>query len=166
MRKLSSSHVLRRLLWHRPGQGQGAHLLLGSRGSARASGATMRILRASSSTSTLLHGNELHSLESLVASTASSSSSSSSLGRSRRWFSSAVDIDDDDIDNRLPFLLADIGEGIKEVELLQWYCQPGDTIQQFDKVCEVQVRIVSLIIMSSLFMFHSPVFSIRATRPR
>lgn len=37
-----------------------------------------------------------------------------------------------------PFLLADIGEGIKEVELLQWYCQPGDSLQQFDKVVEVQ----------------------------
>jgi 2-oxoisovalerate dehydrogenase E2 component (dihydrolipoyl transacylase) len=45
---------------------------------------------------------------------------------------------DNATDNRLPFLLADIGEGIKEVELLQWYCQPGDHIQQFDKVCEVQ----------------------------
>jgi pyruvate/2-oxoglutarate dehydrogenase complex dihydrolipoamide acyltransferase (E2) component len=32
----------------------------------------------------------------------------------------------------------DIGEGIMEVELLQWFVQPGDTIKQFDKVCEVQ----------------------------
>lgn len=38
----------------------------------------------------------------------------------------------------IPFLLADIGEGIKEVELLQWFVQPGDQLQQFDKVCEVQ----------------------------
>jgi 2-oxoisovalerate dehydrogenase E2 component (dihydrolipoyl transacylase) len=107
------------------------------------------MLRASS---TLLHGNDFgnknHSLESFAASTASSSSSSlSSLGSNRRWissssskrlFSSAAVDTEDDIDNRLPFLLADIGEGIKEVELLQWYCQPGDIIQQFDKVCEVQ----------------------------
>jgi 2-oxoisovalerate dehydrogenase E2 component (dihydrolipoyl transacylase) len=89
------------------------------------------------SSTLLVDGKEHRTLESLAASTASSSSPS--LGRSRRWFSSAVDNDnDDDVDNRLPFLLADIGEGIKEVELLQWYCQPGDTIQQFDKVCEVQ----------------------------
>lgn len=38
----------------------------------------------------------------------------------------------------IPFLLADIGEGIKEVELLQWFVQPGERVRQFDKVCEVQ----------------------------
>jgi 2-oxoisovalerate dehydrogenase E2 component (dihydrolipoyl transacylase) len=38
----------------------------------------------------------------------------------------------------IPFLLADIGEGIKEVELLQWFVQPGEHVRQFDKVCEVQ----------------------------
>ena len=37
-----------------------------------------------------------------------------------------------------PFLLADIGEGIKEVELLQWFVQPQQHIAQFDKICEVQ----------------------------
>jgi len=37
-----------------------------------------------------------------------------------------------------PFLLADIGEGIAEVEVLQWYCQEGEQIEMFDKVCEVQ----------------------------
>ena len=39
---------------------------------------------------------------------------------------------------RRPFLLADIGEGIAEVELLQWFVQPGDTVSQFDRLCEVQ----------------------------
>jgi 2-oxoisovalerate dehydrogenase E2 component (dihydrolipoyl transacylase) len=38
----------------------------------------------------------------------------------------------------IPFLLADIGEGIKEVELLQWFVQPGENVRQFDRVCEVQ----------------------------
>ena len=38
----------------------------------------------------------------------------------------------------VPFLLADIGEGIAEVELLQWFVSEGDTINQFDNVCEVQ----------------------------
>lgn len=37
-----------------------------------------------------------------------------------------------------PFLLADIGEGIAEVELLQWFVNAGDEVKQFDKVCEVQ----------------------------
>ena len=38
----------------------------------------------------------------------------------------------------IPFLLADIGEGIAEVELLQWFVTPGDKLNQFDRVCEVQ----------------------------
>ena len=39
---------------------------------------------------------------------------------------------------RRAFLLADIGEGIAEVELLQWFVQPGNTVSQFDRLCEVQ----------------------------
>lgn len=38
----------------------------------------------------------------------------------------------------VPFLLADIGEGIAEVELLRWYVVPGASIEQFDPVCDVQ----------------------------
>jgi len=37
-----------------------------------------------------------------------------------------------------PFLLADIGEGIHEVELLEWKVKQGDKISQFDSVCTVQ----------------------------
>eukprot|EP01125_Pyxidicula_operculata_P013539 TRINITY_DN4497_c0_g1_i1.p1 TRINITY_DN4497_c0_g1~~TRINITY_DN4497_c0_g1_i1.p1 ORF type:complete len:303 (+),score=58.42 TRINITY_DN4497_c0_g1_i1:63-971(+) len=36
------------------------------------------------------------------------------------------------------FNLADIGEGIKEVQVMQWYIKEGDTIEQFDSLCEVQ----------------------------
>ena len=37
-----------------------------------------------------------------------------------------------------PFLMADIGEGIAEVELLRWFITEGQTISEFDPVCEVQ----------------------------
>merc|ERR1719231_2212072 len=37
-----------------------------------------------------------------------------------------------------PFNLADIGEGIAEVEVMQWFVKAGDKVEQFDKLCEVQ----------------------------
>lgn len=37
-----------------------------------------------------------------------------------------------------PFLLTDIGEGIAEVEVLKVAVKEGDTINEFDPVCEVQ----------------------------
>ncbi|CAF3939968.1 unnamed protein product [Adineta steineri] len=38
----------------------------------------------------------------------------------------------------IQFKLADIGEGIRDVELLEWYVQVGDHVKQFDKICEIQ----------------------------
>ncbi|KAF8252264.1 hypothetical protein K440DRAFT_577930 [Wilcoxina mikolae CBS 423.85] len=37
-----------------------------------------------------------------------------------------------------PFLLADIGEGIRECEVIQWFVEPDARVEQFDKLCEVQ----------------------------
>lgn len=36
------------------------------------------------------------------------------------------------------FLVAAVGEGISEVEIMEWYVKPGDTVDEFDKVCDVQ----------------------------
>ena len=38
----------------------------------------------------------------------------------------------------VPFKLADIGEGIAHVEILQWFVREGQSIRQFENVCEVQ----------------------------
>ncbi|BDA48716.1 Lipoamide acyltransferase component of branched-chain alpha-keto acid dehydrogenase complex [Coccomyxa sp. Obi] len=35
-------------------------------------------------------------------------------------------------------LLAQTGEGIKECELIQWFVKEGDTVAEFDQLCEVQ----------------------------
>ncbi|KAG9246318.1 2-oxoacid dehydrogenases acyltransferase-domain-containing protein [Calycina marina] len=37
-----------------------------------------------------------------------------------------------------PFLLADIGEGIRECEIIQWFVEPEAFVEEFDKLCEVQ----------------------------
>ncbi|KAH6975128.1 2-oxoacid dehydrogenases acyltransferase-domain-containing protein [Ilyonectria sp. MPI-CAGE-AT-0026] len=37
-----------------------------------------------------------------------------------------------------PYRLADIGEGITECRIVSWSVKPGDYIQQFDPICEVQ----------------------------
>jgi 2-oxoisovalerate dehydrogenase E2 component (dihydrolipoyl transacylase) len=46
------------------------------------------------------------------------------------------------------FKLADVGEGIAEVEILKWFIAEGDTVNEFDPLCEVQTDKATLPITS------------------
>lgn len=49
---------------------------------------------------------------------------------------------------RVAFNLSDIGEGIREVIVKEWYVKEGDVVEQFEKLCEVQSDKASVSITS------------------
>ncbi|KAF9978863.1 hypothetical protein BGZ73_008864 [Actinomortierella ambigua] len=75
---------------------------------------------------------KINSFSPVVKKTMQQSTLFSNTQHIHRFHSSAIS------NAKVPFLLADIGEGITECEVIQWFVKVGDKVDEFDRLCEVQ----------------------------
>ena len=59
------------------------------------------------------------------------------------------------LNGKVEFKLADIGEGIAEVEVMQWFIKEGDTIEQFQNICEAAGSSVSKSSRGFVHCYHT-----------
>ncbi|KAJ3156517.1 hypothetical protein HDU89_004299 [Geranomyces variabilis] len=93
---------------------------------------SLALAAAPRSASTLCSSSSPRVLQSVLRTT--SVSGAATALQSRRSFMAGTPVARKDV----PFLLADIGEGITECEVIQWFVKEGDHVEQFSPICEVQ----------------------------
>ena len=62
----------------------------------------------------------------------------------------------------VPFHLSDIGEGIKEVTIKEWFVKVGDHVNQFDQICEVSEHLAML--MDLMRLSNGSVFQVQSDK--